>query len=121
MKIKTTEQTNRTYLHQTGKLGVWIPKMEPSACAGEFYQPHSGWTWRGAHLYVLPSGKIVHHQGNWSAIQGQSDSQDVTVFASAAAALAAARDGDDEYSRGPAYLSELLEKAGVTELIVTLN
>ena len=121
MKSETTVKKNRQYISSTGKLGVWIPIMEPSAQAGQFYQPNSGWTWCGAELYVLPSGKLVHVQGNWSAISGDRDTQTVTVFRTADDALKAANKTYDEDEFRPAYLAELLQKSGITDLLPTLE
>ena len=118
MNILKVVKNSRQYLASTGKLGVWIPLIEPAATAGEFHQPHSGWNWTGAELYVLPSGKIVHVQGDWSAVQGESDSQTVTVYASPAEALADAT--SDEYECAPAYLADLLRKSGVIDNLPTL-
>jgi hypothetical protein len=120
MNILKVVKENRQYLASTGKLGVWIPLIEPAATAGEFYQPDSGWNWTGAVLYVLPSGKLVHVQGDWSAVQGESDSQTVTVYQHAAEALADANKSCDEYDCAPAYLADLLRKSGVIEHLPTL-
>jgi hypothetical protein len=118
MKLPKIIKENRVYLQQTGSLGVWIPKMEPSANAGEFSQPNSGWTWCGAELYILPSGRVVHHEGNWSSIQGEHDHFTVTVFENIKAALNATQN-NSEY--GPAYLSELLEESGAIDQSQTIE
>lgn len=113
--MKLIDRENRTYIPQTGKLGVWIPKMEPSATAGTSYQPHDRWTWTEAQLYILPSRKVVYVIAHYSAIQGQSDSQWVTVFPDQGAALSAA--GDENFP----HLHELLEESGTINTMPTLE
>jgi len=112
------EQENRQYLASTGKLGIWIPLMDPAARAGQFSQPNSGWRWTGAELYVLASGKIVHIQCEWTAVQGESDSQTVTVYQNVAEAIEAA---NQELESSPAYLADLLRKSSLIDLLPTLE